>query len=133
MFENAGEKVKIIAVVSFVVEIAAIVILGLISMEDIGLLAFLIILAVGSLSAYISSMVLYAIGETADKVTSMLMVGFNSADDIYKLEGINRQGNTYGTKANVNTAGPEYWICPTCNKQNHRTTGTCGCGTRRPN
>ena len=69
MNEGIGSKVKALAIINCVIDIIAAIIGGIIvwfNSHDHGFLYFLLIAVSGSIIAWISALVLYAIGEAAD-------------------------------------------------------------------
>ena len=85
MFENAGGKLKVVAVVLFVLEVIAAVITGIVysvNAYEGGFLLFLLITGGGILGAYLTSLVLYAIGEAAE-----------NSNDVEKKEQLQKRKN----------------------------------------
>ena len=134
MFENIGGKLKAAALGVFILEIIGTVaasIFAAIKSGGFDFVMFLIVLVVGIVVSYLSVVMLYAFGELVE----------NSAIIVRQVEKINVSAT--GTESNVKGSSPrlnmlrrssngEYWNCPNCGMSNHKTAGSCGCGSRKP-
>lgn len=81
MFRNIGNKIKIAARIAALVEIIFCVVFGfvlLVSVESMALTGFLI-MTVGSLISWLSSLILYGFGELVEN--SMILAGKKNADE----------------------------------------------------
>ena len=70
LFENAGKKIKDLAIIMFVVEVIGAIISGLALTETSGSLA-LVLLFVGPLFAWVSALFVYGFGDLIDKAGSV--------------------------------------------------------------
>ena len=114
MFENTGSKIRYIAIAIFILSIIGSIIIW--TTYD-SLEIALVVLAV----SYIQWLLMNAIGEILE----------NTETIIYKLSESNSSNQGYF--GSMQLVGEDYWKCPNCKKINHKTVGTCGCGTRKPN
>lgn len=123
MFENSGTKIRNYANVLFIISIVAVIICAIVfgrdAYGDFSFGSFILIAVVGILVSYISCLFLSAFGEL---VENSGIIAYNTEKTVTSnQEIIKRQSSD------------DYWTCPNCKKSNHKSTGTCGCGTRRPN
>lgn len=121
MFNNVGEKIKVIAVLGFVLGIiatiiGAIVAIGTSFLSAIGILIF------GFFGSYLSVVVIYAFGELVENST---IIATNTGENL-RTKAFNHPLVVSDSKYS-----DEYWKCSVCGKSNHKTAGTCGCGNRR--
>ena len=131
MFENAGSKVKTLAIVSFTLTVILSAIGGILTITTGGGFAGIVIIFCGILSAWISSVVLYAIGETAEKCEYMsealaeLRLNTPRAEE----ESVMRSSpKAVIKKASGHT--PTGWIC-TCGAEHPAYVSSCGCGVNK--
>lgn len=69
LFGNPGGKIKVVAFVTFLIEAIASVIGGFYMMAEEEALAGLLIIVVGVGVAYLSTLMIYALGELVEKMT----------------------------------------------------------------
>lgn len=148
MFERPGEKLKTLAIIDFVIMLIASVVLAFIYGKsgyrnefNIGL--FLLIAGVGSLTGYISALVLYAFGELID---SSEKNAYNSAELLRLLNKQESNNNSVAHSTVSKTTLPNSfrmsacvdepqldWICPGCRTRNKPSTNVCKyCHRDRP-
>lgn len=133
MFENSGKKVKVLAWIFFCLACIGSLVGGIImwhNARDYGFLLFLAFACGGFLSAWISSVVLYAIGEAADKSDLEKKI-----DDLaQRLQGTTEQSNS-SVPASTNNRKPDsesmHVVCPDCGAKNDVARVFCKeCGSR---
>ncbi len=76
----------------------------------------------GCLITSIQSIVLFALGEILEFVERINC----------NIENEKHNSNSKTYESNSTIPQTIVWTCPTCGGINHRDTGTCGCGTRKP-
>ena len=69
LFGNPGGKIKVVAFITFLIEAIAAVISGFYMMAEEDALAGLLIIVVGIGVAYLSTLMIYALGELVEKMT----------------------------------------------------------------
>ena len=126
MYDNIGNKIKILAQIICVFGVVASVILGLVicfrtnEFNEIGLLYILI----GSISSWISSFIIYGFGELIEKVCSIeKKVGTSKSNVFLKTENssINNLIDTTSQKEQETNEAKDIgfvkhkWRCSNCN------------------
>lgn len=156
LYENIGEKIKALGKIVFGLGIAIFSLSGLIVfiglVGSMGFVAFLMgvgIIAVGIITAYISSMFLYGFGELISNSQKMVDNGFSSKPDNSNKEIKNTPvvSETPIFSNNTVTVQPELkdiqkdeekidskpWKCPNCGTANSRLVKKCvSCDTLKP-
>ena len=112
MFKNIGKKVKILAWVEFIAGIILSIILGISTIIEGAIIVGLISIALGVFVSWLATLVLYAIGQTAEN-TEKILEKINYSDILSK-------GNTNKAK----TSNDEGWIC-SCGAKNSNLSTTC--------
>ena len=142
MFENAGKKVKDIAIVCFYIELIIFAIvawkIGENGAAEFNFWGFVFILAIGFVVSYLSVIMMVAFGELVEnsstivkylEKTTLKDAKNKEEESIFKdtekpivntISGSNTVGKT--------TTMTGFWVCSKCGRQNHNTVGTCGCG-----
>ena len=128
MFENAGEKVKGLAGVLFVLEIIGSAIWGISMFFAHAILAGIIVIVIGIVSAWMTSVVLYAIGEAAEnsKYTAEVLSELQWRIPQTQEEPVVRSAPTKVTPGHT----PEGWTC-VCGATHPAYVSTCSCGTNK--
>ncbi len=146
MFDNIGDKIKALAVVTTVIGIVTSVISGLVLLfSDMVLVGFLTMI-LGSLSAWVGSFVLYGFGELIEQQTNAAAFsakivnllsrdlpknGVNSSSNAtpaseekgYSLSQMAQQRSVQSMK------GSDFWVCKSCKTKNDAFALYCkNCG-----
>ena len=139
MFNNVGRKLKAIAGIFAWVGIIASIVLGIVIIDALSFLVGLLVIAIGSLASWISSLGLYAFGELVDNSTIVAnqyresgyeekAPGFK--ETFFPNFGANNtapKSTVYGSSNQSSTAPTKY--CPHCGEAVR--TSICGmCGQR---
>ncbi len=88
MFDNIGHKIKVFSIIIFAIEVSLAFLSGLFLLPRYKYTAFIIIIIVVPLSAYINSMFIYGFGELIEKVSSIE----NSINSIRQNENSAKSG-----------------------------------------
>ena len=142
MYSNTGKKVMGLAsvlaglavVVTVIEGIVLWVTMGRMRQSGIGFLVFLLVVAVGSVVAYIGYLLLYAFGELVDNSSQILQ----KISDIDKADSSRAQGNGKMYPNAVEIPEPSAFkaenqalICPFCKREQPKGTVFCGnCGAQ---
>ena len=147
LFADAGSAIQRYAKGLFVVEVIASVITGIIVWTEVGdvegFWAFCGITVGGIIVAYIFSLFLCAFGQLVEnsEIIAQEASSVEEKKEIISSSAVNEEEKKYdlfrNISSNYNTtkkpSGPDFWTCENCKRSNHKTVGTCGCGTRKPN
>lgn len=148
MFENAGKKVKDIAMVLFAVELLGVIIVAIQSSrsyysDEFDFWRFILIAGIGFVVSYVSVIAIVAFGELVENSNRCANAlermqhyvknnsgasGIVSDSNVSKVEPIFRDESSSKPTDGVKSG---FWVCPQCGKVNHQTVGTCGCGQCR--
>ena len=143
MFEDSGYKLEIAAKILFVLGIISSIVLAIVFGKDrwgdFNFWWFLLIVGSGSVSSYLSCLVMVAIGQAqqdaeinhqylATLVSSYERQSANSAVSKSDMPTSYTKQNT----STSNSASSKTWTCPKCGKLNGMVIGTCSCGESRP-
>ena len=129
MFENIGGKIKNLATVITIIGFIICGISGLLLMINLNVLVGLLSGGLGCLMCWISSFLLYAVGDMAENLQE---INHNMAVMCAKMtrSPIQNQNRptVQSTQPNpINRGGP--WVCKQCHQQNERTAAFCkNCG-----
>ena len=148
MFQNAGGKIKTLAVVLFVIGIIGSLVCAVVfgrtapdrwGETQFSFLSFILILAVGVLSSFISSLFLYAFGDIADNIQVIASSALETAAAAKATAKAAEQTAT--SSAPVSSPKPAYshktdtagdWVCKKCGTRNDKSTMFCkDCGEYR--
>lgn len=143
MFDNIGGKIKGIAIIFFIFELVCVFFSGIAAMAsgDEGFFIGIVIMVAGFFISYLSVILFYAFGELVEN-SAIIAENTGEYRDTYAREHplldrsvtssvvtpISNIGHSNASQAVVS----DYWKCPTCGRTNHKTSGTCGCGQKRP-
>lgn len=144
MFDNIGSKIKMLAKVLCWVMVAVFVIYGLVMMFSVNFFGGLFMMAVGALSGWAGSFVLYGFGELVESV-AVLREDVeqrrlqNGSAPAAEQPAVSRpaQNSANGYSLSRMAAQREQkrsngWQCKKCGKLNSTTAMYCGdCGTSR--
>ena len=72
MYNNIGEKIKLLAKIGFIVETIAAVIMGIVYIGGANTLASFILIVAGPCVAWVSSCLLYGFGELIDNSSKLV-------------------------------------------------------------
>ena len=162
MFKNAGARLMAFSKIMFILfslgglfgAIGAAASLGAITNKFVGFLAFIIVLAIGVLTAWISTIAIYAFGELCENVRAMREgMGYSEPEaEQMNFSQIGQMASNFGSSvsnaaSNVGSrinssrqqrqprsqsAAASRWICPNCGKPNGAENTFCtGCGCTR--
>lgn len=138
MFENVGEKIKGFAQFIFWLEVILAIVFAFIYVNDTGsdFWIFFVIVGAAFVIGYLSVIMLVAFGELVENTYYIRKIlermdtkeGTSLLFPRKEAEVNKIQNNTISTP---NTPKPDFWICPQCGRENHKTVGTCGCGQEK--
>ena len=131
MFENIGGKLKSLAWVVFGLELIGVALLA-VALSDMAnnfnFLTFALVIVGGIITSCLSVMMLYAFGEL---VENSAIISRNVGKILASNSSNEAEDTSYYTLLK-RPANADFWICPNCRTSNHKTAGSCGCGTRKP-
>ena len=140
MFEDSGSKIKSVAKVFFVLMLICMFVCGVVSCRSVsaqsgekisgmGFLSFLLIAGIGSLSAWISCLIIHALGEMVEN-TSKAVEKQEKIDE--KLDMLLKDRAAAASNQQSPLAD-EYVFCPKCHTANPRQYHYCkACKTPLP-
>lgn len=142
MFGNSGSKLRIVAIVGFVIQIIALVISFIAQLIDGSFLLGLLILAIGFLVAYIETLFIVTIADSENNSDGLMgsiwelkkqikelqdkidAIKFESSDTAERIPQISQTADT------VHAAENEMISCPACGKSQYGSNGRCySCGS----
>lgn len=116
---STGSKVRLIATIYFILSEIGLFIGGIffcINYFDSDFGMYFLMLIIGSIISYVTYVFLSAFGELVEN---------SSIIAYYAQTNSNTSEEFYREKSD------DYWECSKCGKFNHKTVGTCGCGTKK--
>lgn len=127
MFDNVGEKLKITAMVWFIISVILAFITGMIVIFSVkkillGLLLGILTIVIMFLSSLINAWLLYAFGELVEKTSATEANTRNISVTLDTLlNSADKFGNTNTDKASAENTTPKAseihsWACPECGK-----------------
>ncbi len=136
MFENAGEIIKKIAIVNFIISLIASIICAFVfgrnKWGSIEIWALIGILLGGSFISYISSLFLYAFGDITENIKSMAASAEKTAIATKAVAGeaVKKENSSVSRiYSNSNASLNDTWICKKCGTRNLKTAVSCkDCG-----
>ncbi|MBR4067528.1 MAG: hypothetical protein IKK08_02735 [Clostridia bacterium] len=138
MFDNIGEKIKLVAKVNCAIIAVACVICGFGVMFNSSFLLGLLIMAAGVLVGWAGSLVLYGFGELVDSTTVLRQAAekqqAQSAAPVASTPhaAAESKGYSLSSMAAQRQSTVNGWVCKKCNKRNNTTAMFCSdCGTSR--
>lgn len=131
MFDNIGQKIKKLAMITFIVVSSIFVLDGFISFMDDKRISHLLICIIGPFVAWISSFVLYGFGELVDNSSKLysdaLKQNKNQEIIIKELKKLNGEVQIEENKL-------KNWTCESCGTLNDKYSTSCyKCGNKKDN
>ena len=146
MFENAGGKIKALAIFLFVIGIICSLICAVVfgrtapdrwGDTKFNFLSFILILAGGGLSSFVSSLFLYAFGDITENIQSIAFSAAEAASAAKAAAKAAEQASAPGTPvsgpkpvySNRNARLGDDWVCKKCGTKNDKSALFCrDCG-----
>ena len=131
MYNNLESKLKVFAVLSFILGTIVSIVLGIAMFStEGGAGTGIACIIAGPLASWIASLLPYGIGELLERTD----------DNSWKIEQINRQRSSEEVSPAVPHKAPSQstvsktWVCPKCHKTIAMSADACwNCGTKRDN
>ena len=125
MFYDPGRKIKLWAVVLFVINLVLSIVTALYHFYTHKELAGLLILILGAVFSYVFSLFIYGFGQLVDKTQSMESIMTENKNTLHKIMLANNASTNNGDKKSFETEEPLQKKCSYCGTLQHVKRSVC--------